>query len=154
DAASNTGSSGGKAITIDTTAPSVTLTKVNGNTVSFPLVTNASLTSVGGACGTASRDSTTINPTITRPAHPSRSASCSSGAWRYTISPALTAERCSATTVSRSDAAGNTGSSGGKSITIDTTAPTVTLTKVNGNTVSFPFSTNANVTSVGGACGT
>ena len=54
---------------------------------------------------------------------------------------------------SQLDAAGNNGSSGSKSVTIDKTAPTVTLTKVNGTTVTFPYSTNVNVTSVGGTCG-
>ena len=37
---------------------------------------------------------------------------------------------------------------------IDTTAPVVALTKVNGAVVSFPFATSAKVTSIGGTCGT
>jgi len=38
----------------------------------------------------------------------------------------------------QADAATNSGTSGAKDITVDKTAPVVTLTKVNTNTVSFP----------------
>ena len=41
-----------------------------------------------------------------------------------------------------------------KNIVIDTTAPTVTITRVNGATRTFPYFTNANITSIGGACTT
>src|SRR5215212_7834165 len=71
-------------------------------------------------------------------------------------------------TTTRSDAAGNklggtgTGTAGGggtgnggftgEVYTIDRTAANVTLTDVNGAARTFPYSTNANVTSVGGSC--
>src|SRR4029077_4173050 len=41
-----------------------------------------------------------------------------------------------------------------KSFTFDSTPPSVTLTSVNGSARTFPYLTNANVTSVGGACTT
>jgi len=40
-----------------------------------------------------------------------------------------------------------------KALVIDTTAPTVSLASVNGSARTFPYSTNVNVTSIGGTCG-
>ena len=40
-----------------------------------------------------------------------------------------------------------------KDLVIDTTAPTVSLASVNGSARTFPYSTNVNVTSIGGTCG-
>ena len=62
-------------------------------------------------------------------------------------------------TVYFSDPAGNAGTpvsatTDSSSVRFDKTAPVVTLTSVNGSAVTFPYSTNQNVTSVGGACGT
>ena len=57
-------------------------------------------------------------------------------------------------TASQTDAAGNIGTSAANTFTVDTTAPIVTMTRVNGATVTFAFLTNANVTSIGGACTT
>ena len=138
---------------IDKTAPIVTLTKVNGSTVAFPFSTNANVTSIGGACGSLTGDSATINVTVDASPTAPASTSCVAGAWTLTLTTAITAEGTYVFAATQGDTAGNTGSSGNKSVTIDKTAPIVTLTKVNGSTVAFPFSTNANVTSIGGACG-
>ena len=52
-------------------------------------------------------------------------------------------------------APGASGSLGGaKALVIDTTPPVVTVTRVNGALQTFPFSTGATVTSIGGTCGT
>ena len=154
DTATNTGTSGAKAITVDKTAPVVTLTTVNGAARTFPFTTNATVTSVGGACGTAAGDSATINVDDRRrrirnrhrhlhrrrldphPHHPARA----DGAYTATATQA--------------DNQSNVGTSGAKAITVDKTAPVVTLTTVNGTTRTFPFTTNVDVTTVGGACGT
>ncbi len=44
--------------------------------------------------------------------------------------------------------------SGSVHVISDSTPPAVYVTKVNGTTVTFPFSTNQNITSIGGTCGT
>src|SRR5207244_3102807 len=64
DAALNQSTTATDTITLDTQAPTVALTKVNGNAVTFPFSTNQNVTSVGGTCGTASGDSSTINVTL------------------------------------------------------------------------------------------
>ena len=46
------------------------------------------------------------------------------------------------------------GNSNPVTVVIDTTPPIVTVTSVNGSPRTFPYSTNVNVTSIGGACGT
>ena len=48
DAATNSGTSGAKTITVDKAGPVVTLTTVNGAAQTFPLTTNTTVTSVGG----------------------------------------------------------------------------------------------------------
>src|SRR5204863_271049 len=80
-------------------------------------------------------------------------APCSAaGSWTLTLTTALSAPGSYVFAASQTDAAGNSGSSGDKTVTIDKTNPTLTLDKVNGSSVSFPYSTNQNVTSVGGTC--
>ena len=153
DAAGNTGTDS-KNVTIDKTAPVVTLTSVNGSAQTFPFSTNSNVTTVGGACGSLTGDSSTINVTVTGTSSQSGTATCSSNAWTYTMSPALSAEGPYTVTATQGDAAGNTGTSGSKSITVDKTAPLVAVTQENGSTVTFPLSTNTNITSIGGTCGT
>src|SRR5262249_17970097 len=140
-------------VVIDSTAPVVTLANVNGTPRTFPLSINASVTTLSGACGGAPSDSPTVSITITGAATQNSTAPCTAGAWTYTTSPALTAQGVYSVTVNQTDAANNTGTTGVKSITIDTVAPNVTLTSVNGTARTFPFNTNVAVTSVGGACG-
>lgn len=143
----------GQTYSIDKTAPVVTVTKVNGSTASFPFSTNQNVTSVGGACGTVSGDSSTVSVTINGSAASPSTATCSSGSWTLTLNPALSAENSYAVAATQTDTAGNSGSSGNQTITIDKTAPAVTVTKVNGSTVTFPLTTNQDVTSIGGTCG-
>ncbi|MGH9154703.1 MAG: beta strand repeat-containing protein [Acidimicrobiales bacterium] len=155
DGSGNSGTSGPQSITVDTAGPVVSLTSVNGATVTFPFTTGASVTTVGGACGTAAGDSATVDVAVTGTAAQTGTATCTAGAWTYTASPALSAAGTYSVTATQADSGGNTGTSGPQSITIDTTGPTVSLTKVNGATVTFPFATNAaSLTSFGGACGT
>ena len=134
---------------IDKTAPVVSLTKVNGTTVSFPFNTNANVNSVGSSCTNGDGNvSVTLGGSPTTPA----TATCSAGSWTLTFTTPISAEGTYVFAASQTDAAGNTGSSGNQTVVIDKTAPVVSLTKVNGATVSFPVNTNANVNSVGGSC--
>ena len=154
DSATNSGTSGAKAITVDKGAPAVTLTTVNGAAQTFPLTTNATVTSVGGACGTAAGDSTTINVTIGAAGSETGTATCTAGAWTRTLTTPLAADGNYTATATQADNLANVGTSGTKTITVDKTAPIVTLTTVNGAVQTFPFTTNATVLAVGGACGT
>ena len=138
-----------KAIVIDTTAPTLSLTKLNGSTVSFPYTTSQSITSLGGACTTGDGD---VSVSVSSPAPVTESTACTSGAWALTLSTAVSSEGDHTLSASQTDAAGNIGNSGSKTVTIDKTAPTVSITAVNGSTVSFPYSTSESITSLGGAC--
>jgi len=140
-----------KSFTFDSTAPSVTLTSVNGSARTFPYLTNVNVTSVGGACTTGDGAvSVTLGVNPTTPA----TATCSSGTWTLTLTTALSTDGAYSFAASQTDAAGNVGSSGTKTVTIDKTPPTVTITSVNATTRTFPYTTNINVTSMGGACTT
>lgn len=69
------------------------------------------------------------------------------------VSPALS-DNSYTVTAKATDAAGNTSAaSSGKTITVDTVSPSVTVTSVNGATRTFPYSTSASITSFGGTCG-
>src|SRR5262249_220603 len=153
-AAANTGTSGAQTITVDRTAPVVTLTTVNGIVRSFPYTTNATVNTVGGACGTAAGDSATVSVAITGAATQNGTAPCSGGAWTYTRTRALSANGTYAVTATQTDTATNSTTTGAVSITINTAAPTVTLASVNGTARTFPFITNTTVTTIGGACTT
>src|SRR5262249_5875482 len=146
--------SGAKPVTVDTTSPVVTLTAVNGSVRTFPYSTNVSVTTVSGACGVASGDAATVSVAITGAATQNGTAPCSGGAWTYTTSPTLSASGTYSVTATQTDTASNTGTSGAQSITINTAAPTVTLTTVNGTARTFPYITTATVSTVGGACTT
>jgi len=54
-------------------------------------------------------------------------AACSGGSWTLTLTTPLTAEGTYTFTANQTDAAGNSGSSGSRTITIDKTAPTLTI---------------------------
>src|SRR5207248_3346167 len=127
---------------------------LNGSSATFPVTTNANLSSVGGSCGTASGDVATVSVSITGAGSQSGTASCTSGAWTFNLSPNLSAEGGYSATASQLDAAGNSGGGGAKSVTPDKTAPVVSVATVNGSIVAFPYSTRTNTTSVGGSCGT
>ena len=160
DSVANIGTSGVKTITIDKTAPTVAVTKVNGGAATFPYTSAANVTSIGGTCGTAAGDSASVKVAITGTVTRTDTVPCTAGTWTDTVT--LTAGTYSVT-ATQTDAAGNTGTSGAKAITVstpDTTAPVVTLTMINGSTVVngstiiFPVTTNVQVNSIGGACGT
>ena len=154
DAAGNTGTAANQTVTIDKTSPVVSVTSVNGSARSFPYFTNASLTTIGGTCGTLTGDSTTITPLIAGIATIPATATCSAGTWTLTLTPAITTEATRTLTATQTDTAGNSGTAVARTVTIDKTAPVVVVTTVNGITRTFPHSTNTNVTTIGGTCGT
>ena len=154
DAAGNTGTTGAQSITVDRTLPPVTLTSVNGTVRTFPYTTNVTATTVGGACGTAAGDSAIVAIGVVGSTTQNGTAPCTAGVWTYTFSPTLSASGSYDVTATQTDTASNVGTSGVKNITIQTTAPVVTLTAVNGTARTFPYSTNATVTTIGGACTT
>src|SRR5262249_20471162 len=140
-------------ITIDKTAPIVAITTVNGTARTFPLTTNATTTSVGGTCGTVTGDIGTVSIAVTGGSSQNGTAPCSSGAWTFSFATALSAEGAYNITTTQTDGAGNIGTTGAQTITIDKTPPIVSIASVNASPASFPLSTNGTVTSVGGACG-
>src|SRR5262249_40599407 len=132
----------------------VTLTTVNGSVRTFPYTTNIAVTTLGGACGVAAGDVATVSVAITGATTQNGTTPCSAGVWTYTASPALSASGTDSVTATQSDTATNTGTSGAQTITINTAAPVVSLTTVNGTARTFPYTTNATVSSFGGACTT
>src|SRR5204863_137437 len=107
--------------------PVVALTQVNGSGVSFPYTTNQNVSSVGGTCTTGDGAvSVTRDASPTAPA----TAACSAGSWTLTLTTALSAEGSYVFAASQTDAAGNSGSSANKPLTIDQSAPVVALTQV------------------------
>jgi hypothetical protein len=135
---------------VDTAAPSVALTKINGSAASFPYRLNQDVTSIGGTCGTASGDAASISWSV---GSASGLAACTSGTWTSGSFSAITAEGTYTAQVSQTDTVGNTGSATG-TVTIDKTAPAVAVTTVNGAVRTFPYATNQSITSIGGTCGT
>ena len=110
--------SGAVAVQNDTTAPVVTLTKVNGNAVTFPYAGSQPVTSVGGTCGNSSGDLTPISVTITGNGAQTATGTCSAGAWSASLTTISANGSASTVTATQSDAAGNVGSSGARSITV------------------------------------
>lgn len=121
-------------VTIDNTAPAPTVTSVNGSVRTFPYATNANVTSVGGACGSAAGDVATVSVTITGVENESGTATCTSGAWTYTLATAWTVEGSSSVVASQNDLAGNSGTSASKTISIDKTTPVVSATVMSSTT--------------------
>src|SRR5262249_17828791 len=126
----------------------------NGTVRTFPFTTNTTVTTVGGACGTGSGDSATVNVAITGAATQNGTAPCTAGAWSFTPSPALSSSGTYSVTPTQADTLGNTGTTGAQNIVLNTSAPTVALPTVNGTARTFPFTTNATVATIGGACTT
>src|SRR5262249_24299449 len=130
-------------------------TSVNGTARTFPFSSSGAITFVGGACGTLSGDSATVSVTVGGAGSENGTAACTSGAWSYTFANALATNGGVYTvTPTQTDAFGNTGTTGTQSLSVDTIAPLVTLTTVNGTAQTFPLNLIVNATSVGGACGT
>ena len=129
-ATDNAGNSGSTNFTVavDNTAPAPTMTQVNGSTRTFPYFTNANVTSVGGTCGTTAGDVASVSVTIAGVENETGTATCSSGAWTYTLTSAWSAEGSSTVTVSQSDLAGNSGTSAARTVSIDKTTPVVSDT--------------------------
>ena len=120
---STSGNSNTVTVVPDTAFPVVTVTRVNGATAAFPLRTNVTVTSFGGACGTAAGDSATVTPLIDGAA--TDSATCTSGSWTLTLSPSLSADATVILSASQSDLTGNIGTAPAQSVTIDRTRPTL-----------------------------
>src|SRR5439155_22458205 len=89
-----------------------------------PYSTKNDVTSIGGTCGSLTGDSSTINWSVSGDSSQAGTATCSSNSWSATLTT-LSAEGNYTVSASQSDAAGNTGNSGSKSITIDKTAPVI-----------------------------
>lgn len=121
DNAGYTANSAIQTIVIDNTQPAVSLSEVNGGPVAFPHATKENVTSIGGSCGTASGDIATVDWSVSGPTGESGSAPCGAEAWSAAVP--LSAEGNYTLLATQSDEAGNTGSSGNRSLTIDTTAP-------------------------------
>ena len=127
DGAGNTADSSIQSTVIDNTPPPVALDKINGAAATFPYDTNQSVTSIGGSCGSASGDAATVGWSVSGAASDSGTATCSGQAWSAAVS--LSADGAYTLSATQDDQAGNAGSSGNRSLTIDTTAPTIpTLT--------------------------
>jgi hypothetical protein len=110
-----------KDLVIDTTAPLVAVTRVNGTTASFPYATSANVTSIGGTCGTATGDPATVQVLVDGAA--AGSVPCTSGSW--TLGTSWTTEGTRSVSATQLDAAGNTGTAPSQAISIDVTRPRV-----------------------------
>jgi Bacterial Ig-like domain len=139
-----------KSLVIDTTAPVVSVTSVNGSVRTFPYSTNANVASIGGTCGSATGDSATVSPLINGVATAPATATCSSGAWTLALTTALTSEASYALSATQADTAGNTGSATSQTVTIDKTAPTLGISSCAGGTSqnTVAGTTNDNGTTV------
>jgi uncharacterized repeat protein (TIGR01451 family) len=115
---------------IDTTAPVVTLTQVNGVAVTFPYASTHAITSLGGACGVAPGDASTLSVTLNAVATLPATANCVGGNWTLTLTTPLTVPTSYTFVASQSDAAGNVGQSGSKQASV-TTTPEVSTTSMN-----------------------
>jgi large repetitive protein len=148
DAAGNVGISAASTFTVDTTPPAVTLTSPANHAA-----LNTSSPSFSGAAGTASGDSPTVTVNIYAGGDTSgplvqqlRSAQ-SSGSWVAAPSKALSDGTYTAQAV-QTDEVNNVGSSAPRTFTVDTVAPTVTLTQ------PAPGSTSGATPTFSGTAGT
>ena len=114
-----------KALVIDTTAPLVTVTRVNGSVRGFPYTSNANVSSIGGSCGTAPGDVNTVRPLINGSGTTPASTTCLSGSWTLTLDAPLASDGTWTLSATQEDAAGNTGTAANRTLTIDKTPPSV-----------------------------
>jgi PKD domain-containing protein/Big-like domain-containing protein len=128
DNAGNTSSPSSATFTIDTTAPTVSLTKINGSVVAFPYSTTQHVASIGGGCGTAPGDSGMVRWSVTGATSESGLASCSAGSWELTLPAILATQGGYTLTAAQTDKAGNVGSSGNETLTIGDLAPVASFT--------------------------
>jgi hypothetical protein len=170
------GSSGNVTVTLDSAAPTATIT-FPSNGGSYNASGWAAGCSSAGLCGSASDSSgvSSVKVSIKRSSDGAywngsafsgttetfNSATLASPGgtattWRYALS--VPADGSYVVHVQTADTVGNAQSgttyAATSSFTIDTASPAVAVTKVNGGSVSFPYSTNQSVTSIGGTCGT
>jgi hypothetical protein len=110
-----------KALVIDTTAPVVTVTRVNGTAQTFPYVTTGNVTSIGGACGTVTGDLAPV--TVLVDGSTVGTVNCSGGAWSLPVS--WTADGTRIVSATQADLATNTGTAPARSVKVDKVAPTV-----------------------------
>jgi hypothetical protein len=139
---------------VDTAAPVVVTTELDGAPATFPVDRNAPVSSVGGTCGTDPGDSTTVSVAIGGDAIETGDTTCTAGTWTYTLADPLTADGIYTIVATQADVAGNTGASDIVWFVLDTAAPAVAVTEANGAPAAFPLTTNTPVTSIGGTCGT
>jgi hypothetical protein len=114
--------------TVDTSPPALTLTTINGASTTFPRYTNQSVTTIGGACDTASDVIATVTWSVTGAMSEAGSATCSSGAWSAALTTPLSGAGAYTLAATQTDQAGNAGSSGSQALTIDLTPPTSAIT--------------------------
>jgi large repetitive protein len=144
DKAGNVGKTAAVTLTVDTTAPSVSI-----NTLASP--TKISKPALGGGAGTAAEDQATVTVTIYQgvgvgaTVAQSQAVSVSGSSWSYTAS--TLADGTYTAQATQEDKAGNVGASAEMTFTVDTKAPAVTL-----NAVSSP--TKNNTPTLAGAAGT
>ncbi|UYL09303.1 Ig-like domain-containing protein [Bdellovibrio sp. SKB1291214] len=122
--ASDTAGNDGTPVTytwvVDTVAPTVTITTPSANNYVIPSA-NLSAVTIGGACSengvAVNLSGVTAAPTL-----------CSGNAWVITANMSSLADGPYTLTASQTDSAGNTGSSSGRSVIKDATAPSITVT--------------------------
>jgi hypothetical protein len=126
DSAAQTSYSAPRRFTVDTTQPGVTLTAP-----AVGLLTNDTTPTLSGGAGNASGDSTTVTVKVYAGTGVSGSplqtvsATRSGGSW--SAAPNALADGTYTAQAVQADAAGNTGTSGARSFTIDATAPNTTI---------------------------
>jgi hypothetical protein len=133
DAATNsltTSTFTGQTYTYDTTAPTVTITSVNGSVRTFPYSTNVNVSSIGGTCTNGTGDLTPITVTFNGAGTNPASATCTAGAWTLNLTTQISAENTYSVLASESDQAGNSGTNT-QTIVIDKTAPQLVSIQAN-----------------------
>ncbi len=146
----------GQLYVFDTTAPLVAVTRVNGAAVSFPFVSGANVTSIGGTCGSVAASVTVsgdLAPVAWSIGSQHGTASCSGGNWASS-SFSLSSSGTYTASASQADQAGNTGSGGGQ-VKIDRSVPNVLtidragVNPTNGASVAWTVVFSKSVTGVG-----
>ncbi|KEQ53403.1 Ig-like domain-containing protein [Sphingobium chlorophenolicum] len=140
DAAGNTGTSGAYTISIDTTAPALT---IDTGTVASGSSTNDTTPTINGSGAPANGTVTILDNGVAV----GTATADGAGAWTFT-SPTLTDGTTHAFTAQATDAAGNTGTSGAYTISIDTTSPAITIDT---GTVASGGSTNDTTPTINGS---
>jgi RHS repeat-associated protein len=149
DKAGNTGKTTPATFTIKTTPPPVTLTEPTNSST-----TNKSKPQFGGAAGNEAGASTTVKVNVysgaaaTGTPVQTLTATAAGGTWHVTSTMPLASGEYTAQAV-QDDAAGNEGKSSANTFTVNTTAPTVTMT-----TPKIGSETNNTTPTFAGAAGT